>query len=365
MDSVELFKKDSSGTIRVWSIVIDHEMECLLITHGVLGGSLQEKEEYIEEGKASRDIDEQLESRMNSRVNKKLDNGYVKTIGETALPVTNALGLLRPMRAKPTVDKDLVFKKTLIDSIDWNNAFLQRKYNGLRCLIKNECGELIAYSRGGKRWESLGHILDCLSIPEGVTIDGELYHHGTHLQTINSWAKRKQENTLKLRFLAYDVISDESYSKRFKKLSEICLSSGDKIILAETAIVINMDGCTKYFNQFREDGYEGAIIRHGSSGYEVDKRSSSTLKLKAWFDDEFIVNDITESPRDGMAVLHMSTENGLSFKATAPGSFAEKREALRNKDEYIGFSVTIRYAEKTKDGKPAQPVAVAWRERGE
>ena len=365
MDNVTLYKKDSKGAIRVWSVEIDYMVECLIISHGTLGGSLQEKEEYVEEGKAGRDIYDQLESRLTSRVNKKLDMGYVKDVNDVKDVASNSLGLVLPMKAQPTVDKHLNMKNN-IKKVDWSNAYIQRKYNGLRCMsIRNDDG-LTTYTRGSKKLNAIDHIRsDLADITKGATIDGEIYHHGTPLQTINSLAKRQQENTSKLKYVVYDIAFDIPFIDRFMMLSNMVERLGDSIILAETFGVNNLEEAIQYFHMFRVEGYEGAILRHGESGYLSDKRPPSVLKLKEWDDNEFVVEDITASDKDNVAILHMRTKDGLWFKATAPGCFEDKREVLRNKDEYIGFEVTVRYAEKTIDGKPAQPVAVAWRNKGE
>lgn len=358
-----LYKKDAKGVIRVWSIEIDYILECLTISHGSLGGEIQDKDEYIEEGKAGRSIEEQLESRLSSRVNKKLDAGYTENISDAKNGAVNSLGLIMPMKAQPTVDKYLKWKKN-IGNVDWRTAYIQRKYNGLRCLSTRDFDGIVTYTRGSKRLEAISHIRkDIENLEECITIDGELYHHGTPLQTINSWVKRQQEDTKKLTYVVYDLACNAPFIERFEMLLEICKSLGDSVIVAETFKVDSFEAAIEYFQQFRDEGYEGAIIRHGEGGYLSDKRPPTVLKLKAWIDHEFIVEKIDESPKDKVAMLHMRTKEGLWFKATAPGTFLEKRETLRDKDEYIGFAVTIRYAEETIDGKPSQPVAVAWRDK--
>lgn len=362
---MRLYKKDAKGQIRIWECEPDYLNECLVIKHGVMGGEMQEKEEPVEEGKAGRDIDEQLELRMNSRVRRKLDNGYKDSLAKaTQEHGTNQLGLLRPMKASPTIDKHKNVKWNLINPIDWNTAFVQRKYNGHRCLITKKDGKLIAYSRGGKVIDSITHILDNLDIPENTTLDGELYHHGTSLQTIGSWVRRKQPSTELLQYVTYDIISDEPFGRRFANLREMWLGEIDGIKIATTYAVGSFENTMEFFHMFLSEGYEGAILRHGITGYEDNKRSRSVLKIKSWSDEEFEVFAISES-KDGLPVLHMEAENGEVFKALAPGTFLQKQEVLDNPEEYIGEMITIRYPELTDKGVPAQPVAVAWRNSDE
>lgn len=354
-----LYKKDGRGKMRQWSCEIDYTSECLVISHGTVDGELQEKEEYIEEGKAGRDIDEQLELKANSRINKKLDQGYVTSIDDAKGPATNTLGFLRPMTAKALMDKNLKFKNSILNSINWNTAFVQRKYDGHRCLVVHTEEEgLVAYSRGGKRIKSIEHILEGMDIPVNATLDGELYCHGEPLQRISSWVRRKQENTKRLHYVVYDMICDMPFYQRWFMLQGMNL--GENAVIAETFGVCNINEAMKLFGKFKEDGYEGAMLRHGACDYEHGKRSSSLIKIKSWLENEFVVHDISAS-RDGWARLHMKSKNGIEFKASAPGTIKDREYALYDKDEYIGMSVTIRYAGLTDEGVPFQPVAVAWR----
>ena len=100
--------------------------------------------------------------------------------------VANAMGLKKPMLAK-AVDK---CKNNFL-----HNCFIQYKYDGNRCLVHHGENGLVAYSRNGKPMKNLEHILNDINIPKGMTLDGEIYHHGTPLQTIVSWVKRLQPDT--------------------------------------------------------------------------------------------------------------------------------------------------------------------------
>ncbi len=67
--------------------------------------------------------------------------------------------------------------------IDWTKkVYMQPKLDGVRCLIQlNDKGEVYAYSRTGKLWLNIEHILQDLKpfFKENPTIilDGELYNH--------------------------------------------------------------------------------------------------------------------------------------------------------------------------------------------
>jgi len=342
-----LFAKDVKGDLRVWGI--DAETKGFTISWGQLGGALQYKTSQVIANQSGRSIMEQVALEIAAKINKQLDKGYVTDIEEAMSGRTNAIALPRPMLAQP-------FKK--VKNIEYTDAFIQRKYDGNRCLVANIEGELIAYTRNGKRIKTIDHILAELNIPEGTILDGEVYAHGESLQTIVSWIKRKQLGTQWLKYHIYDMVSPEPFIQRLTILEKY--RYGHNTALVETIAVDSYEMAISYFDQFREEKYEGAILRIGDMGYEDGKRSNTLVKLKAWQDKEFIVIDVTTSP-DGWGILHMQVRNGKKFSATAPGTHNEKHLVAENAPQYIGRVVTIEYAYLTKDEVPFHPIAKAWR----
>jgi len=348
-EPTSLYMKDNKGAIRVWSIGVDDGT--IVIEHGQLGGSLQTQTEEVPHGKAGRSLEEQIMSRMASRIHRQRDKGYSHDIKDAQLRPVNLLGLRKPMLAQ---------KIERVKNINFRNAFIQPKLDGNRMLIANDNGEIIAYTRNGKRINTLDHILDFVSIPEGSIIDGEIYCHGETLQTIVSWVKRKQENTSRLRYHAYDMINTDSFFDRFMKMVSFDLGSG--VDTVDTLPISSMEEATQYFRMYRSDGYEGAIIRTDGISYEDGKRSKSLLKMKEWFDDEFLVIGVEESA-DGWGILQCALKNANKdiFTVSAPGTMEDKKHVLRNKQFYIGKMITVEYSQITKDGVPFHPVATNWR----
>ena len=372
-----LYIRDNAGKIRYWTC--RPEPDGLEIEYGVLGGTPQFQYEAIEFGKGGRDQDEQIESRINSRVSKQLDKGYVEdlTTAQTMKPM-NRLGFSKPMLAKKSEDVDMVKMMT-------KPFYLQNKLDGNRCLIHNDGTGLIAYTRNGKEFKTLKHILEPLKdvVPSGWTLDGELYVHGQSLQTIVSWGKRLQPNTLNLQFHCYDMISDEGFWARYNELRDVLSAAADKIYpttrVIKTSRFIpdsgaNLGGSAVdlagLLRVARSGGYEGLMFRSDYSlnrgnweqvGYEDGKRSGSLIKLKMWEDQEFPIVDIQPSA-DGWAILHCLAPNGKPFTVSCPGDVTFKRHVLNNKHDYIGKNVTVQFAYWTEDGLPFHCVATAIRD---
>lgn len=343
-----LYALDAKGELREWSIYVDDDE--IVTRYGQLNGALTEHREVVSENKSGRDLDQQIDLMYDSKINKKIDSGYIDTIEKALNGRTNSMGFKKPMLAK-------VLKPN--NEIHYSLAFVQRKYDGNRCMITNVNGEIIAYTRNGKPIKTIDHITSRMSIPEGMTIDGELYCHGERLQTIVSWIKRNQESTKNLRYHAYDCVTFDPFDERLERLKS--LSLGENAVVAETEKVSNYESVIDLFRTYREEGYEGAILRTGYRGYEDGKRSKSLLKLKEWHDCECKVIDIFES-KDGWAIIKcLFSDNGKTFRCSAPGDVREKKLPLNFPSEFLGKYVTVEYANLTKDGVPFHPIAKCWR----
>lgn len=341
----------NAGRLRIWSIeVSDYD---IIIQHGELSGRLQTKVEQVELNQSGRSLEDQTLLRFKSRISNILAKGYCRSIEEAELSKgLNEMKLIKPMLAKKFKD---------VKDINYSNAWLQYKYNGYRMLVTRVDGKNIAYTRNGKILENVEHIIDGLQLMEGETVDGELYIHGMKLQKIGSLVKKMQKETKHLKYVIYDHISPmkfffrRGYIKRFE---------GDNIIVAPSSIAISKNHIRSRFIDALDNGYEGLIIRQGELGYEGGKRSSSLIKVKQAFDEEFLVTKIMSS-KDNWAILECVTKSGVVFRVSAPGTIAEKENILANKQDYIGRYVNVEYFEITADRVPFHPVAIYWREENE
>lgn len=353
---ITLYKVDKSGGERVWSVQIVGS--ALKIEYGVLGGALQTQSEDVPAGKGGRTHEEQLVSRAKSRAKKQLDKGYCTSLEKAhARKGLDASGNLKPMLAQPIKRVSL---------IDWKNAFTQPKYDGHRMMVEVQDGVARAWSRLGKPITSVNHILEPLSkLSSGTVLDGELYHHGTSLQTIASWIKRDQPESKNLVYIIFDIVHSAPFIERYNaihlKLRSRVLEDHPHIMVAETGKIDSYDFVGPILRHHREQGYEGTIIRHGLGGYEVGARSQSLVKVKQMFDEEFTCVAIHES-KDGWAILECEDGESKRFRVSAPGNMETKRKTLYNSDSFIGRKVTVEYSMLTNDGIPFHPVAVRWRE---
>jgi len=320
-----------------------------------LGDSPTRYTETVSHGKAGRSLEQQIKSRIDSRINSKRDHGYVDTMEQAKLPLKNILGLHKPMLAVKWRD---VAKKTKIET-----CYVQPKLDGHRCLMTMEEGKVVAYSRGGRYINTVKHITSKLNIPEGVTLDGEIYKHGIPLQVVSSWAKRQQPESVILDYIVYDLVETHlDYEDRHEILKEIA-ALNPHITICPTKFVGDIPNYNlkEHLVSTIKGGYEGLMLRPKYGLYEIGRRSKCLIKVKALEDDEARVTGITAS-KDGWAVLHCKHRNGQIFKLSAPGTIADKTHVLKNIEKYVNKVVTYEYAQLTDDGKPFHAVALRWRE---
>lgn len=348
-----LYRKQASGAIGTWRIW--REENSIRIAHAsVENGSEVFHTEKVITNQSGRSLDEQILLRIKSRISRALDKGYKHTREEALKSSSNQLGLARPMLAKQ-LDK--------AGKINYNDAVLQKKLDGHRCLITKQDNEILAYSRQGKIIDTISHITDFLQdrIPEGTTIDGELYLHGFKLQTLASWIKRKQKDTERLMFIAYDLISPDKYLDRHQELLDIISVEHSHVKVLGFKPFETQDKMWEYFHTVRDLGFEGLMLRTMTHGYEAGHRSSSLIKIKAFEDDEFLVVNL-KSSKEGWAICQCETKDGQIFGVSAPGPKEEKLYVMRNPSKYIGRYLTVDFSHLTESGIPFHPTAIRWRE---
>jgi hypothetical protein len=361
IEQVQLFRKNSMG-IGTWRIWRDGAV--LRYAHAVTEGASEvAHEDLIQLNGSGRNLDQQMELEMNSRINRMLDKGYKYLRTEALAGATNQMGFRMPMLAQ-TLEKS--------GPVDFSCAYVQPKLDGHRCLITNFEGELIAYTRKGKPITTVNHVLQELTwLPEGRTLDGELYIHGRKLQSISSLIKREQADSKLLKYHWYDYMSDVPFHERLASIHKACSNIPMvNVHKVETTQVDGMYAVFGLFHKYRLLGYEGAMVRHGMAGYQDGARAVQLLKVKERHDCEVVVL-AAAAARDGSAILtvqykfdgdvrpHMPAPD-VVFDITAPGSIPEKQRILREISSYIGRKLQIEYAMITDDGKPFHAVAMRW-----
>lgn len=343
-----LYRKDSSGKIRIWKIYTQGFL--LIQESGLKDGKLVLHSKVCTGkniGKSNETIPEkQAVLELESEYKSKLDEGYFPTEEEAK----NELVVL-PMLAKSYDD----YKH----KIDWGkNVYVQPKLDGMRCLAHINKGIVKLVSRDGKEIQNMQHIIDELSKSKvNITLDGELYAHGSSFQENMKLIKKyRKGETEKIQYHVYDcVILQEPFLRRNEEVNYICKDLNNVDIVSTYAIANEKD--LKTFHEgFINEGYEGSIIRWGKTGYKLNGRSENLLKYKDFQDIALPIIDITPNDANPLHGTPWFELKGKKFKAGCKLSHEDREDLLKNKNDYIGKTGEIRFFEYSDEGTPRFPV---------
>ena len=273
----------------------------------------------------------------------------------------------KPMLAYPVSTKPIDYSKP---------TFIQPKLDGVRCLIQATIcdygSRVMAYSRTGKRWKNIDHILEEL-IPffkeyPNVVLDGELYNHDLkdNFEKIISLVRKTKptdedrlEASKLTQFHCYDIIDEKlPFYQRAEFVNESLMLLGGSICTVTTTQV-NSEAQAKYYHNCNlKDGYEGSIVRTNDV-YKCG-RSWSLRKFKDFSDAEALIVGYEEGKGKRVGTLGkfvMQDEDGNQF-GCPPGkgyNYKDLTDILNNVHDYIGQVATFTYFERTKAGSYRHP----------
>ena len=273
--------------------------------------------------------------------------------------------------------KPMLAYKVDAKPIDWTNkVYMQPKLDGVRCLIQlNDKGEVYAYSRTGKPWLNIAHILEDLEyffeIHPDVVLDGELYNHDLRddFEKIISLVKKKKptdddrlEAAELVEYHIYDVASMTiaNYTTRLNYINSISNFQWNHILRrVDTKVALDFDDALKMHKKNLKLGYEGSIYRSFEGKYK-GTRSWDLMKFKDFHDAEATIvgYEIGKGKREGtLGKFIMQDYEGNKF-GCPPGkgyNYKDLANMLENIHDYIGQYATFTYFERTKAGSYRHP----------
>ena len=274
----------------------------------------------------------------------------------------------KPMLAYPVNNKPIDYSK---------NVYMQPKLDGVRCLIQYNKGKgkeprVRAYSRTGKMWKNIDHILEELTPffkkHPSVVLDGELYNHDfkDDFESIISMVRKTKPtdedrsiSEKHVQFHCYDMVNKGVFHLRDEWLKGN-LQSNHCIKLVDTyRIYGGHDGALNIHEANLKAGYEGSIVRLDTP-YQC-KRSHSLRKFKDFSDAEANIVGYEEGKGKRTGTLGkfiMQDDDGNQF-GCPPGkghNYKDLAIMLANIHEYMGQRATFTYFERTKAGSYRHPL---------
>jgi ATP-dependent DNA ligase len=276
----------------------------------------------------------------------------------------------KPMLAYPASAKPIDYSKP---------TFIQPKLDGVRCVIQREeayngrAWVVRAYSRTGKQWKNINHILDELApffkrFPN-IILDGELYNHDLrdNFEKIISLVRKTKptdedrlEASKLTQFHCYDIIDEElPFDQRNEFINQTLMLLGDSIHTLDTIMVFDEDEAQSIHRSNLKKGYEGSIVRTNDT-YQC-KRSHNLRKFKDFQDAEATIVGYEEGKgkREGtLGKFLMQDEDGNQF-GCPPGkgyNYQDMRDMLKDIHKYMGQTATFTYFERTKADSYRHPL---------
>ena len=266
---------------------------------------------------------------------------------------------------------DKTKKKVDLDVDDW---YLSRKLDGVRCLaFFDNFGTVTFKSRSGKPFDTLGKVAEELEKMNltNIVMDGEICivdeNGDEDFQSIIKEIKRKDHTIENPLFQIFDMISLEDFENK---------TSREKLSIRLDNLQMMVDGLyppAKYFRILEQDiltswdmfeskmdlavksGWEGLMLRKDDK-YK-GKRSTDILKVKKFYDEEYIVVDLENSINrvivGGVEVEEMMLKNviiehkGNRVQVGSGFSIEERRNFFENPNTILGKTITVQYFEET------------------
>ena len=273
----------------------------------------------------------------------------------------------KPMLAYPVSDKP----------IDYNNTvFMQPKLDGVRCLIQYERRTkpredvVVAYSRNGKEWLNINHILVEL-IPffrdfPNVVLDGELYNHDfkDDFESIISMVRKTKptdEDRLisakNVQFHCYDIIDEtKTFEQRINFIKQV-VPRNHCVHHVHTMQISSHDNALTFHESYKAGGYEGSIVRTNDV-YQC-KRSHNLRKFKDFHDAEATIVGFVEGKgkRKGTIGKFIAEDtDGNVFGMPVMDKFKYLQDNFKVMQGYIGKTATFTYFERTKANSYRHPL---------
>jgi DNA ligase-1 len=261
--------------------------------------------------------------------------------------------------------------------VDWKDGwYVSRKIDGARCIcIVDDNGDAAFYSRTGKSFETLGVVSDGIKAlgVTNVVFDGELClvddEGNEDFQGVMKQLKKKDHTIPNPSYKIFDMIShDEFYSKkgqqnkpysiRYNNLREVmrdntctCLS-----VLGQE-LIKDDDHFQEWTKRANDYGWEGVMLR-ADEPYK-GKRSKDLLKVKKFFDDEYVVFDAEFGPfryvkdsaecEETMLSCVFIEHKGHIVRVGSGFTIDQRQEFYTDPNQIIGQTITVQYFEETKN----------------
>lgn len=366
-----LYALSKNGKTKQWSVkVVDSEnFSEIIIDHGYVGGKIVSSSRKITSGKnlgkanATTHLSQAI-SEAESLIAAKKDELYVDDINNIKKP--DEVEIILPMLAQSYTERSKYIKYP---------AYVQPKLDGIRCLIFKTKDGCRAFSRAGKEFKTITHILkECDTfLKDGDILDGELFTRELTFQEIVEAVKREKSvhvNTAKIQYWIYDKVDAKSYKDRYEEIlmrvrAAVFLNPDTNLVVTPTKLVDDEEAMLRFHQIATEDGFEGTMIRNCEGSYMIKHRSNDLQKYKDFMSEEFEIIGGHEGVglAAGQCIFTCKVAGtDKTFNVKCIGTNFYRQQQLINLAKYIGKMLTVKFQGYSDDGIPRFPVGIAVRD---
>lgn len=369
----KLLKINNNQKISEWEIKIvkKDNFYTIITSHGEENGKKIYHEKDITEGKVKRSVLEQaIQDVKRKWENKKEKELYAEVLTNNLKSI-----IVRPMLSN-TFSFDLYTTKNRSFKISFP-AYIQRKYDGIRCISYLKDDNVIIESRKGIPFQNFSLLKDELKsilskLPPNFYLDGELYTNSLDFETISGLIrlheKKITENDIqlinKIEYHLYDFVDLNNKELKYKERLDILNNliseslSISRCKKVDTFLANELNDVKKYHDDFVKEGYEGIMIRDTDGIYEINKRSKYLQKFKEFMEEEFKIIGFHEGTGDekGIVIWDCITKDGKFFAVRPKGTFESRKKLFDEGNDHIGKLLTVIFQEYSADNIPRFPV---------
>jgi DNA ligase-1 len=260
------------------------------------------------------------------------------------------------------------------DKIDFKKGtwYASRKLDGVRCIVIKNGRTVSFFSRTGKPFHTLGSLAGALldHPAHSFVLDGELCIMNSNgiedFKAIVSTVRKKDYTIKNPKYKVFDILSIDDFLKeksekdltyRLMELAAFVHSCGtDMIDKLDQDIVTGAEEIEALKLAAVERGWEGYILRKDTV-YE-GKRTKDMLKVKTFFDEEFVVESIetnimrvtvedeegnTKEVEENLMAKAFIRYKGFEVGVGSGWDLEERRKYYANPEELIGKVITVQH----------------------
>ena len=276
----------------------------------------------------------------------------------------------------PTFEVALAHDAAKVKGVDLFDGtwYVSRKLDGVRCICVVHDEWIKFFSRNGKEFHTLGKVeeeIRRLGITD-VILDGELClmneDGSDDFQGVLKQIQRKDHTIENPKYLIFDILQPEEFSGEYDSplfstriecreqwLGD--LKSSEILEMLPQVRILDEDSLEELKGQSKDSNWEGLIARKDAP-YKSG-RSKDMLKIKEFFDAEYMVTGLIMGPQriiiDGREVeeemLSAVTidHEGSQVQVGSGFTLEQRRHYYRNTGEIMGATIAVQYFEATTD----------------